>query len=287
MKRTVWLWILAVIVTLVSARWQRMTGPTHPLDGRAVLGATAIPYRLERTHVGASAHRVEIPTDDPAVSGVVEWKRNRTADPWTAVPMAREGGALAAELPAQPAAGKLAYRVTLERAGERVTIPAHDVVRIRWRGDVPAWVLVPHIAAMFTAMLLSTRAGLEWFNPRPNWRGYARATLVAVVVGGFVLGPLVLKHAFGMWWTGFPFGSDPTDNKTLAALVVWVVAAIAAWRVRDPRGWVAFAAVATLVVFAIPHSVGGTEFDYEAGRIAPSAAEAPAAPQTTAADSAR
>ena len=75
-----------------------------------------------------------------------------------------------------------------------------------------------------------------------------------------------MQHqAFGAWWTGVPFGYDLTDNKTLIAVVVW---AFAAWRTRTghpARVSVALAALATLVVFAIPHSVWGTEIDWTKG----------------------
>jgi len=39
------------------------------------------------------------------------------------------------------------------------------------------------------------------------------------------LGPLVQLNAFGDLWTGWPFGGDWTDNKTLFAFIFWVIAA--------------------------------------------------------------
>ena len=40
-----------------------------------------------------------------------------------------------------------------------------------------------------------------------------------------ILGPLTQYYAFGALWTGFPFGIDLTDNKTLIALIGWIIAA--------------------------------------------------------------
>jgi hypothetical protein len=254
MKRTAWLWIIALLVTVASARWQRVTGPTHEFSGTATIGGTAVRYVLDRTHPGPGDHRVVFKTLPADVTGAVEWKDYRSQDPWTVVAMRREGGALVGELPHRPPAGKLWYRVRLARGGESVLLPPDRPVAIRYRGDVPAGVLVPHILLMFLAMLLSTRAGLEVFAARPRFLGLTLATLGALFLGGIVIGVFVTHYAFGEWWTGFPVGDDITDSKTLAAFVAWLVAAFALRSAKLAKGLVALAALVMLVVFAVPHS---------------------------------
>jgi hypothetical protein len=254
MNRSAWLWIIALLVTVASARWQRMTGPTHEFSGTATIGSVAARYTLDRTHAGSGDHRVELESLPADVTGAVEWKDYRSQDPWTVVAMRREGGALVGELPHRPPAGKLWYRVRLTRGGESVLLPPDRPLAIRFRGDVPAGVLVPHILFIFLAMLLSTRTGLEVFGTRPHFRNLVFATLAALLLGGFALGVFVTHYAFGGWWTGFPIGNDITDNKTLIALVAWLAAALALGSSKLVKGWVAFAALVMLVVFAIPHS---------------------------------
>jgi hypothetical protein len=86
-------------------------------------------------------------------------------------------------------------------------------------------------------------------------------------VGGLILGPVVQKYAFGAYWTGWPFGQDLTDNKTLVAWIFW---AIALWRLhKNPanRTWPAIAMVVLLLVFLIPHSMFGSELDYSTGEV--------------------
>ena len=135
-------------------------------------------------------------------------------------------------------------------------------VIIRFRGDVPGPLLVVHIIAMFGGMLLSTRTGLAaWAGEKPLiplilW------TVGFLATGGLILGPMVQKYAFDAYWTGWPFGSDLTDNKTAAAVLFWLIAWFALGRTRSPRAWVIAAAVGTLAVFMIPHSVLGSELDY-------------------------
>ena len=259
--RSVLYWVVAVVVTLASARWQRMSGPTYPVNGEVELGQERIAIELTRSHGGEGDQPVRVRAADPAVQGEVAWRRYPSADAWENVKMARNGEWLEAALPHQPPAGKLEYQVRLTRGGETATFPPRPAIT-RFKGDVPAAVLIPHILAMFVGMLLSTRAGLEALAAAGKPATLARLTLLLIGVGGFILGPAVQKYAFDAWWTGVPFGWDLTDNKTLFAGVAW---AWAVWRLRggrSARGAVVLAALVTLVVFAIPHSVWGSEIDW-------------------------
>jgi hypothetical protein len=124
-------------------------------------------------------------------------------------------------------------------------------------------VLIPHVLAMFLGMLWSTRAGLAAVTGGQT-RTLTWVATGLLVVGGFALGPWMQHQAFGEWWTGVPFGFDLTDNKTLIAVAFWVLAAFRVRADRPARFEVTLAALATLVVFAIPHSVWGTQINWDA-----------------------
>jgi hypothetical protein len=262
MKRSAQLWTLACIITVSSAVYQRMTGPTYPVSGRETVGGTRVVYRLLRSHDTSGDAPVEVTIDDPAASGVVEWKRFNSGDPWTAIPMHRDGLTLSARLPRQPEAGKLEYRVIVLSGQAKAIIPTGGELVMRFKGEVPASILIVHIFCMFAAMLLSTRTGLELFHPEPGYRRLMLWTIGFLAVGGLVLGPIVQKYAFDAYWTGWPVGHDLTDNKTVAALLGWITVAWMQWRGRDVRKWAAGAAVFLLAVYMIPHSVLGSELEY-------------------------
>jgi hypothetical protein len=262
MRDTRLLWAAAVVVTLVSAVYQRVTGPTYPVRGHVVIGGSEVEYRFARTHETVADQLVRLHVPDPAVTGDVRWRRVPSSEPERVQPLVRRGDALEGRLARQPAGGKLEYQVRLMRPPELVVVPSRPVVT-RFKDAVSVYVLVPHVLAMFLGMLWSTRAGLAAVTGGPT-RTLAWTTLALLVVGGFVLGPWMQYQAFGKWWTGVPFGYDLTDNKTLIAVGAW---ALAAWRVRGGRRAaiaVALAALVTLVVFAIPHSVWGTQIEWEA-----------------------
>lgn len=252
-----WLWLVALLLTLVLARWQRVSGPTYPLGGRATLGASSFDWRLERSHAGPGDHDVKLGARVDGVSGLLEWRPHGTQGPWTAVPMTAVGDTLVGSLPHQEPGHKLDYRVRLTAGGASVVLPPSPPghATLRFRADVPPWVLIPHILVMMGAMLLSARTGLEAFRRAPDLRLLTLRTLAALALGGFVLGCMVSGYAFGMPWGGFPISNDPTDNKTLIAFLGWVVAAVPVFRGRGARPFVVGAALLTLLVYVIPHSV--------------------------------
>jgi hypothetical protein len=260
-KQSIVLWVVAFFLTVGSAVYQRMTGPSYPLRGAVRLGGKEVPFKFERSE-GQKDAVVKIPTGDPAVRGWLAWKRYRTEELWTAVPMMYRDNFLQAELPVQPPAGKVVYRVLLEGAGEQRLVPDGDPVVIRFTGDVPGLILWPHILVMFLALLLSTRAGLEFFSREPQLKNLTYLSLILLFVGGMVLGPIVQKFAFGAYWTGWPFGGDLTDNKTAVAFLAWVAAALALSRSRRANVWVLAAAIILLLVYLIPHSLAGSELEY-------------------------
>jgi len=261
-NRRWWVWVVAVVVTLLSLVYQRLTGPTNPVRGTVTIGGQDHRLRLTRTHPGPGDQLVVLTVPDPSVSGHVAWRRYPTSEAWATLPLVREGDTLKAALPHQPVAGKLEYQVQLERGSERILFPERPAIT-RFRGEVPKGVLFPHIVAMFLAMLFSTAAGLGALARHPQARRDAYACMALMLVGGFVLGPLMQYYAFGEWWTGVPFGWDLTDNKTLMAFAAWL---FAAWRMRggrEARAAIVAACLATLIVFAIPHSTWGSEYKWD------------------------
>jgi hypothetical protein len=264
MKSRSWLlWVIAILITLVSAVYQRVTGPTYPLRGQVKVGPETIKFRLLRSSENPGDAEVSVTAPDPGISGSYEFRRHPSDDPWTLKALERKGDLLVGAIPSQPASGKVIYRIILSKPGIRPVSLTDDPVAMRFKGHVPRIpILYPHILLMFVGMLCSTRAGLEALARNSGTFKMVLWTMIPLFLGGIVLGPIVQKFAFGAYWTGWPVGTDLTDNKTAVAMVFWL---IALWRLRnkpESRIWVIAAAVITLVVFAIPHSVLGSEIDY-------------------------
>jgi hypothetical protein len=263
MKQPILFWLLAFVLTAASAIYQRVTGPTYPQRGSVAVGGNTIHYRLERTHAGETPETVRLQTGDVALHGVLSWRHHNSDEEWTRVPMTLQDNELVADLPGQPPAGKLDYQIALMKDEETILVPQDNPVVIRFRGDVPALILIVHISLMFGGMLLSTRTGMEFFAREPNTKKLILWTMLFLFTGGMILGPVVQWYAFGAFWTGWPFGHDLTDNKTAVALLAWIIAWYTLRRSKHPLRWALTASIITLAVFLVPHSVLGSELKYE------------------------
>lgn len=282
MKKT-FLWILAVIITLGAAYYQRKTGPTNPREITIAVNDTIIKVRLVRSLGLDERPEVRLATADTSVRARLFYRRYRTGEeysssefeykvyPVNSILMNKVFGiteekGLYAAVPQQPPAGKIEYYIELTDSKGTQSILRETPLVIRFKGGVPSYILTPHIIFMFLAMLLANVAGLMAIAGLPVFRKYSVWTLITLVAGGMILGPAVQKFAFGAFWTGVPFGWDLTDNKTLVALLFWILAVVMNKR-KDTRVYTLLAAAVTLIIFSIPHSLFGSELDYSSGEV--------------------
>lgn len=277
------LWSLALVITLSAAIYQRHTGPTYPKELEVALNNNLYELKLVRSLAIDERSEVKLKITDTTVKARLFFKRFRSDEEYQVAEFSfkvypvdsylmnkvfkiTEDKGFFAEVPQQPAAGKLQYYFEItDSNGTRSYLQETPVV-IRFKGGVPAFILIPHILFMFMAILFSTLAGLMSVIKYPLYKKYSIWTLILFIAGGMVLGPIVQYYAFGDLWTGIPFGWDLTDNKTLIALLFWILA-VAMNRKKDRPLYTALAAFVLLLIYSIPHSLFGSELDYNSGQV--------------------
>ena len=276
-------WFLAVFITLTAAVYQRRTGPTYPKRLDVTVNNVKYDIKLTRSLGLDEPPTLRLAIDDQNASARIYYRKFRIDEPYTSADFIYkvepvesfimnkifgmyEMKGFFAEIPQQPAAGKLEYYIEITDDNGTTVLFKDNPVVIRFKGGVPPAILTPHILFMFFAMLLSTLAGLMAIGGRSEQRKYGIWALILLFAGGMVLGPVVQYYAFGELWTGVPFGWDLTDNKTLLSVLFWILAV--AMNYRQPRPlYTIIAAVMLLLVYSIPHSMFGSELDYESGKI--------------------
>jgi len=260
------IWILAFVITVSSAYYQRKTGPSRPVRTEVNTGIQRFPVEFMRSHAGSTDCPVTLRIPDISVKGTLLYRKYPSKDIMTKVDLKRQGDRLIAFLPNQPPAGKLEYKVNLEKDGIPVAVGKDSSILIRFTGNVPAIVLTIHIVLMFLAMFLGSATGLyALFNIR-FYKLLTIITFIVLIIGGLVFGPIVQKYAFNEWWSGIPLGWDLTDNKTLIAVLFWLMA-LEMLRRKSAAFWVIIAWIVTIVIFSIPHSLYGSQLDAETGKI--------------------
>lgn len=282
------LWSFALIITLAAVQFQRRTGPTKPVFEQFTYNGKNYSTSLQRSAETTLSHKeskgdyknlgkkanvlVHIDGLPDDVEGRFIYNLYPGNWPSDTIQSFRNGSAFLNFLPAQPAAGKIKYKFILYSSSDTLSINKTEInlggegVVLRFKGHVPLAVLIPHIILMFIAMLLSNYIGITSFFKEININRKAVILLVILGLGGLVFGPVVQKFAFGEFWTGWPFGEDLTDNKTLFAFIIWALA----WffnRKKVRRYLYLIAAIVMLLVYSIPHSTAGSEYDHSKGQV--------------------
>lgn len=262
------LWALAFIITMAAAFYQRHTGPTYPKKLDITLNNKPYELNLVRSLALNEKPEVKLSITDSTIRAKIFYKRFRSEEEYQSADFSYKNitEGLFAPVPQQPAAGKIQYYLELTDSKGTHTYLKEKPVVIRFKGSVPSFILIPHILLMFTAMLFSTLAGLMSVIKYSLYKKYAVWTLILFIAGGMILGPIVQYFAFGDFWTGIPFGWDLTDNKTLIALIFWILA-VYMNRKTDRPLYTAIAAFVLLLVFSIPHSLFGSELNYGSGQV--------------------
>lgn len=264
------LWTLAFIITIVAAIYQRKTGPTYPKELNLTINGRQYEVNLVRSLSLSEEPAVKLSIPDTSIKVRLFYRRFRSGEEYQITDFTykndkgKEG--FYAKVPQQPPAGKIQYYFEITDSGGTHTWLDKEPVVIRFKGSVPAFILIPHILLMFLAMIFSNLAGIMALVKYPMYKKYSVWTLVLLTAGGMILGPVVQYYAFGDLWTGIPFGWDLTDNKTLIALIFWILAVYMNRRADRPI-YTAIAAIVLLLVYSIPHSMFGSELDYSSGQV--------------------
>jgi hypothetical protein len=264
------LWTLAFVITVVAAIYQRHTGPTYPKGLIVKLNNKSYDLKLSRSIALNEKSEIRLDIKDTTIKARLYFKRFNSPEDYQSSEFRfrsdpkMEG--FYAEIPQQPAAGKLQYYFEIEDSAGKTVYMKDSPVVVRFKGGVPLFILLPHILCMFIAMLFSTLAGLMAIIKFPLYKKYGILTLILFAIGGMILGPIVQYYAFGDLWTGIPFGWDLTDNKTLIALVFWILAVVMN-RKNERPAYTVLAAFILLLVFSIPHSLFGSQLDYSTGHV--------------------
>ena len=258
---------IALLITLITVFYQRSTGPTYPKKFKFDYQQQSYKIKLLRSHGGKTDAPLELPLITPDAKAEVSYKRFPTNDEWTTVAFVKQNNRLLAQLPHQPPAGKHLYYIKYS-FGNKVEMlgTALKPIVIRFKGAVPTAILAPHIFFMFLSMLLAVLAALEALNKTSSFYPLTIMTFSSLIVGGMILGPFVQKFAFGVYWAGFPYDWDLTDNKLLIAVLAWSLAFFLNLKKRRPLAPI-MAALVLFVVYSIPHSMMGSQYDYKKGKV--------------------
>jgi len=272
-------WLVSAALTALCFVFQNRTGPTYPLTGSLETARGTVKFELLRSEEIGTDLQLMLPGPVPeGVTAHARYRRYKSSDDWSLAPLApgtfrftrrgqtKEVTGLGTSLPSlHERAGKYEYFVDVDDGSGWRSITGDRPIYARYKAPVPLPVLLIHVLVIFVSMALALRTGIEALRRR-DVRTLTLATMGSFFLGAFVLGPAVQWYAFGVLWSGFPFGYDWTDNKVAVELLAWVIAfAVGRGSPVRARRAVLAALLVTILVYFIPHSVFGSEYDYTRG----------------------
>jgi hypothetical protein len=171
---------------------------------------------------------------------------------------------------------KVDYYIEARAGADLITrVPAREKAEsfhLLFKGKPNRYILITHVVFIFVALfffLLSGYLGYKSLKDRRSLLYIPRVAFlgtIAFFIASIPLGMVVAYQTYGKPWTGFPVGTDLTDNKSLGILLYWVVCGVlfrgSLFR-RDPsRDLVSMGsmpyvyivgAAITAVLFLLPH----------------------------------
>jgi hypothetical protein len=231
--------------------------------------------------ISVSVNHGSLPSAEPKVT--IYFKQDKEGKIYQRRSMVRLAGtdSYLQSLPGQLKGKKTFYIVEAESStGIRVTLPESKEKEeksffIRWVGKSSRWLLYSHILFMVGAFLVIMHA--FYYALAHLFTGNFHRNLCPLVlwgtglffIAGIPLGLAVAYQAFGVAWSGIPYGTDITDNKTLITLLYWIVVMVLfkgnPFRLAKEKSFligarsfswlVLFGCAITVTVFLLPHSI--------------------------------
>ncbi|MEW5951809.1 MAG: hypothetical protein GX447_06010 [Elusimicrobia bacterium] len=260
------IWIISFLITLFTAFFQRVTGPTYPIKDKIEISGEKVFYKFSRSCTSNKNDCILKIYSQKDMDFYVLYKRYKTKDIFSEIKFEREKGNnyYTAYLPSHPPAGKVEYEVYAvnEKKGKDKIYFLKKSVVTRFKGEVPNLILIPHIIFMFLFMLYTVKIFISANFSNLINKKEIFLNIFFLIAGGFILGPITQYYAFGEFWTGFPFGKDLTDNKTLVMLFAWLWSGYCVIKDKNKKTAVNIAFILTFLTYLIPHSLLGSELDY-------------------------
>lgn len=277
-----WRILLAVLFTLLLLTLTRKTTAVRSVHKAVEQQGIRIEHATVPKQVGDDIPVISAKVEGSSdVSLVYKIGKDGNYQSVQMIPESRGENAFAASIPLHPK-GQVAWyyleAVDQREQGEiKVTLPETGQVqpiRLKFEGEVPAYIVIPHVLCIFGAIFFAVLALFSIIDIKKGKRTLKQSvkfpllTFVLLFLGFVPFGIAMNYFAFGVLWEAFPFGRDVTDNKSQIMLLFWLATLFLVKgtvggkgdgrNLVSDRGYCTLVMVsflATMIILAIPHSL--------------------------------
>lgn len=257
------------LISFFILLFQRTTGPTYPVEKNLKIDNKTYTFILPRSANNDKELQITIPKIKN-FSAYIKYRKYRYDTEFENRSFTENQDNLIVNISPLPAAGKYEYFIFYyDKDNQRVINVNDEPVIIRFKNKVPKFLVIIHILFVFAGFFTSNIAGLHsiFFAEKLNIiKKFSIITLIFLFAGGFIFGPIMQKIAFNVWWSGFPFGIDLTDNKFLISFLTWLICFFRFSKTQN-KNYIILSFCLTILVFLIPHSLIGSEYDFSTNKV--------------------
>lgn len=253
MNKNIILWLAALLITLLAGYLRNVTSPEFPVSGTIGIDAQKVTYYFDKVSRDSSNYKIIIRSDLDSLSGYVVYREKKLHALADTLIMTNESEFLTAEIPFPGIASSIVYEVFLQRGNDIYQVPKGRILEITFWGKIPLSIKVLFFLTFFVGILLSTRTGLEYFNPTPHTKKLTLFTLMTFSLYSIFTAPVY--RTFELNLVGNP-SADLFQLFTIQAtafFVIWLTGGIIIFRSKKPATWGLVVSVLTLIISVMLH----------------------------------
>ena len=221
MKQNLILWIASGIIIFISAYFKTVTSDYYPLSGSFGIEGEKITFKFDKLFRGEGDYKLIIRTDKKDLSGFTEWKKEGSG--WNRVPLNPGAGVLTSSIPEHPAGTRIFYKVSLKHKDKTIVLPPGNPVVIEFKNKISSAAGGLYYFFLFGGLLLSVRAGLEFFRSNYKVKALAVFTLIFFTLFAFIFSPLRNSYDAGFLHGQVPGPSELFVLSDISYFIVWII----------------------------------------------------------------
>lgn len=257
MKQSLILWIAAAIITFLIGFIQNRTSASYPASGTIGIQGQALSFHFKKVHRDKNDYVLLLRTDIENLKGIIKWRRRNESQAWQLDTLKYSNGNLSVSIPKQEALSEIEYRIFLNYNNREYLLPENRIEKILFLGPVPLSIDIHYYITLFVGILLSLRAGLEYFNHKPRLRLYSIFTLISFFSCAMIFAPVKKAYEMGVIGKSVPPIDKIFEGWLIALILIWILNLILVSYTKHPRKWVLIFSILTVLIFFSQNFISG------------------------------
>lgn len=250
MKQTFILWLSACVITFLAGYINSTLSSDYPVTGTIGIEGRKVSYNLAKKFNTKENYNVLLRSDVDSLNAKVIWKKKQSTQ-WNEIAMKDSAEFLSAKLPLFIINDIVQYRIIATRNDKNYLMPGNKPVEMIFEGKVPSTFMILYYLTLLGGLLLSTRAGLEYFKQNNHTKRFSILTLIAFFLYTVAVTPV--KRTFELDVVNYrvPFITELFDLQSVLFLLLWIAGMTLAFKTKNYKLNVLIISCVTILVYWI------------------------------------